>query len=62
MKNSGTNVEFTFFFFKYRMVNPRGKFFDGKFFEPGFPHNFAQNYRHDLKMGCTRVLMRLDAS
>jgi hypothetical protein len=32
----------------YRMVNPHGKFS-----EPGFPHNFAENYRQDLKMGCT---------
>ena len=30
------------------MVNP-----DGKFSEPGFPHNFAQNDRQYLKMGCT---------
>jgi hypothetical protein len=30
------------------MVNPYGKFS-----EPGSPHNFAKNDRHDLKMECT---------
>jgi hypothetical protein len=35
------------------MVNPHGKFS-----EPGFPHNFAQNDRQDLKMGCTDASRR----
>jgi hypothetical protein len=26
--------------------------------EPGFPHNFAKNDRHDLKMGCTDASRR----
>jgi hypothetical protein len=29
-----------------------------KFFEPGFPHNFAKNDRQDLKMGCTDASRR----
>jgi hypothetical protein len=29
-----------------------------KFFGPGFPHNFAENYRQDLKMGCTDASRR----
>jgi hypothetical protein len=36
------------------MVNP-----DGKFSEPGFPHNFAKkNDRQDFKMGCTDASRR----
>ena len=39
---------------KNRMVNP-----NGKFSEPGFPHNFAKkNDRLDLKMGCTDASRR----
>jgi hypothetical protein len=51
MENSGTNVDFVFFL--NRMVNPYGKFS-----EPGFPHNFTKNDRHDLKMGCTDASRR----
>jgi hypothetical protein len=40
-------------FFQNRMVNSCGKFS-----EPGFPHNFAQNDRRDLKMGCTDASRR----
>ena len=42
-----------FRFFQNRMVNPCRKFF-----EPGFPHNFAKNDRQDLKMGCTDASRR----
>jgi hypothetical protein len=35
------------------MVNPYGKFS-----EPDFPQNFAENYRQDLKMGCTDAYRR----
>jgi hypothetical protein len=51
IKNPGTNVDFAFFF--NRMVNPCGKFS-----ELGFPHNFAGNYRQDLKMGRTDASRR----
>jgi hypothetical protein len=40
-------------FFLNRMVNP-----NGKFSEPGFPHNFAENDRQYLKMGCTDASRR----
>jgi hypothetical protein len=52
MGNPGTNADFAFFFLN-RMVNPYGTFS-----EPGFPHNFAQNDRQDLKMGCTDASRR----
>ena len=42
-----------FRFFQNRMVNPCRKFF-----EPGFPHNFAKNDRQELKMGCTDASRR----
>jgi hypothetical protein len=51
MGNPGTNVDFAFF--QNRMVNPYGKFS-----EPCFPHNFAENYRRELKMGCTDASRR----
>jgi hypothetical protein len=28
----------------------------GEFSEPGFPHNFAENDRQDLNMGCIGAL------
>jgi hypothetical protein len=49
MKNPGTNVDFFF----NRMMNPYGTFSD-----PGFPHNFAGNYRQELKMGCMNASRR----
>jgi hypothetical protein len=42
-----------FRFFQNRMLNHYGKFY-----EPGFPHNFADNDRQDLKMGCTDAYRR----
>jgi hypothetical protein len=51
MGNPGTNIDFAFF--QNRMVNPYRKFS-----EPGFPHNFAKNDRHDLKIGCTDASRR----
>ena len=51
IKNPGTNVDFAFF--QNRMVNPCRKFSG-----PGFPHNFAENNRQDLKMGCTDASRR----
>jgi hypothetical protein len=33
-----------------------------RIFWTGFPHNFAKNDRQDLKLGCSRISMRRDAS
>jgi hypothetical protein len=41
MENSGTNVDFAFFCLKKKSY---GRSY-GEFSEPGFPHNFAKNYR-----------------
>jgi hypothetical protein len=43
------------FFLLHRMVNP---FFPLFCWEPGFPHNFAKNDRHNLKMGGTDASRR----
>jgi hypothetical protein len=43
MENRGTNIDFA--------LKSYGRPF-GEFSEPGFPHNFAKNDRHDLKLGC----------
>jgi hypothetical protein len=45
IENPGTHVDLAVF----KIVHG-GSY--GEFSERGFPHNFAQNGRQDLKMGC----------
>ena len=44
MENPGTNVDFA-------VLKSYGRSY-GEFSEPGSPHNFAENDRQDLQLGC----------